>query len=364
MTEPRIVRRRFIGNVSPSRFRLVSWSIVGIACLALFVRSFLDRTEPETPPLAREPAAAARPPAVRIGALARTAHLPVLSGLEFNLYALAASRLGPIEAVIAERPQDLVRALRDGDIEMAALPLHDAVQLALELGERAPRIVAGIALGDEVLVARGDASTEVPVALANRRLGVLERPHPALAAALGLGGAAAPRILLLDPEAIGKSLSAGAVDFALLPEPFASATAALSGARVLAPADCAIALPQEGAVLVIAARFLAEQPAVAENLVGAHDVACFDVQQDAELALARALALLARVRRLVPPELVWQESLRGARFASDIPDAAIDALLGAARTGMDPAPADSAGFVRRDLIAKARAVADEAAAGK
>ncbi len=338
----------------PSRTRLVIWGIclIVVAVLATRKSEFLtpwqhssgDQTAASDGDAGGAAAAGGetRPsgaPALRFGVLARTAHLVALSGLEMNLYAGAMQDViegGRIEATVFARSSELARALLEGGIDVATLPIRDAVALYLEHGAAAPRIVAGAALGDERYVLPAGVEKTAFANLAPARVGLIEPPALELRAALRLGSPDEPALILTDARALPRSLLAREVDLAVLPEPLASETAVLSRSHVIDPGDIEGGRLAGGAVLVVAAPFLERQRELVGLLVQAHETSAFFVSEQADLSIGRALVLLGSARHAVPPEAVWLKSLEAVRFDTAIPREELERVLEAARAAGQP----------------------------
>ncbi|MFH0944510.1 MAG: hypothetical protein V2A76_04860 [Planctomycetota bacterium] len=272
-------RRRL--TVRTSKGRLVFWA----ACLAVICYLAYQLTQAPVAstgrvdsaqiegagptdgrPLQGDGTAPSGTPAVRFGTLARTAHLVALSGLEGSLYALAARADGGLEARIFDHAANLYQALLHEELEMATVPIRDALRLFLELGERAPRIVAGAARGDEMFLVRKSVEALSLENLLPVRVGLLEPPRLDLRRALRLDGKAPPTVILKEAGEMAHALASKEIDLALLPEPLASMTAALSGSRVEKPSDVPGGRLAGGAVLVASPRLIAEHPELLDRL--------------------------------------------------------------------------------------------------
>lgn len=358
----------------PSRTRLAIWGIclIVVAVLAFqksdFTIPWQRSATDQTAESGGDPGAAgggelhpSGPPAVRFGVLCRTAHLVALSGLEMNLYAVAvrdAIEDGWIETVVFDRSSGLARALLEGGIDVATLPIRDAVALHVEHGAAAPRIVAGAALGDERYVLPEGVDRPAFANLAPVRVGMLEAPSMELRATLRLGSPDQPTVVLTAAGALPRSLVSREVDLAVLPEPLASEAAVLSGSQVIDPGEIEGGRLAAGAVLVVAAPFLEEQRDLVGLLVRAHELSAYVVNTQADLSVGRAIVLLARARQVAPPEAVWLKSLEAVRFDTGIPQEELERVLEVARAAGHPG-ATLDGLVVPEFLEAARSDREE-----
>lgn len=281
--------------------------------------SEVTTTLPEAPPRIG-------PPIARFGALGRSSHLPVLSGLFMNAYALAAQGEGWIEHRIFERSSQLSGALEDGELDLAAVPLRDAVRLAAaEDGDRSIVVLAGVSLGDERVVVRPEIEG---VELAGKRVGVLEAPTLDTMHFLGLdrSDSAPPQVLLKNLAQLGPALLTRELDAAIVPEPYATSAAERIGGRSesLVAKDAAETC---GAVLVMRRAFLESHAALAERLVQMHEVAMYMAQQDPPTAVARTRQLLLDAGQTPPDDSVFLAAMRHQTYSSDVPRPQLESLL-------------------------------------
>lgn len=324
--------------------RIVLWSLAGLILIGLFTldigsgTSRFDRARdaasdsddgesedsdlttrnPEMPPRVGAPVA-------RFGVLDRQSHLPVLSGLFMNAYALAAQADGWIDHKIFERASLLVSAIEDGEIDVAALPLRDAARLAAS-GDATSGIVilAGISLGDERIVVRPEVKDGD---LKNRRVAVLEAPTLDVMKRLGLDGPAAsepPQVLLKAYPQIGPALLARELDAAILSEPYATAVAERIGGKSL---DLDAEGGGGGAVLVMTRAFYSAHAALAERLVQMHEVSTYMIDSDPATAIARTRQILLNEGFTPPDDTVYVAALGSVRFGTDVPRAPLESLL-------------------------------------
>jgi len=287
-----------------------------------------DRGGVQVPPEAGLPAG---PPAVRFGVLTRAAHVVGLSGLHMNLYAAAAQSEGWLEARLFERPAALVEAMEQGQLDLALLPLRDALQIYLKLGEQAPRVVAGAALGDEMYLLRKDVLEFDFNNLRPVRVTVLETPALDIRRALKLDSGAAPSVSLRKPDDLRQALASREVDLALAPEPLASIVAALSGSRVVRPGETEGGELLGGAVLVASAAFLREHEPLLNRLVMAHVVSATTVANDLDTAARRAIEFIGKAGLEAPALMFWRQGLPRLHFQSELPVEELAALLEVAR---------------------------------
>jgi ABC-type nitrate/sulfonate/bicarbonate transport system substrate-binding protein len=293
-------------------------------------------------------------PALRLGALDRAAHLAVLSGIFLNSYALAVRDEGWLEPRIKDRAAQLVAALRSGDLDVAALPLRDAIRLALE-PEAPIVIVAGCSRGDErIVLGPGRDGAD----FAGLSIGVLEPPALDVARRLGLESESPPRVRLESAAAIGTALTSRELDAAVLPEPFATATAERVGGRILELARND-ADPAAGAVFVMRRAYAAEQPRIARDLVHAHLVATFVTLKDQGTAIARARAVIGEARLVAPTEILFAKGLEHVTFDAAIPredlvKLALLALAGGEASALPQAREAVAAIVDESHLAAAR----------
>lgn len=324
--------------------RILLWSLAGATLIALFTldigsgasrfdsarnaatESESDESEdsdvttksPEMPPRVGAPVA-------RFGVLDRQSHLPVLSGLFMNAYALAAQQDGWIDHKIFERASLLVSAIEDGEIDIAALPLRDAARLAAS-GDAASGIVivAGVSLGDERIVVRPEVKDGD---LKNRRVAVLEAPTLDVMKRLGLDGSAAsdpPQVLLKAYPQIGPGLLARELDAAILSEPYATAVAERIGGKSL---DLNVDGGGAGAVFVMTRAFFTAQAALAERLVQMHEVSTYMIDSDPATAIARTRQILLNAGFTPPDDSVYVAAFGSITFGTDIPRAPLESLL-------------------------------------
>lgn len=352
-------------TLRPSKARIVLWAICAVISVYLAVE-LLERAPDKLAGQERMNAAAetgpvgdgvarpgAAPPAVRFGLMPRAAHLIALSGLEMNLYASAALDQGAVEVRVYDRSRGLTAALRAGEVDLACVPIRVAVELYTELGDAAPRIVAGGALDDERYVVRDGLAAFDVLPFAPLRFGVLEAPALDVARALGSGGDEAPTVRLVTESSTARMLASGEIDLAVLPLPLATQVAALSGSSV----DDARSVPSRrllgGAVLVVAPRFAAEHGELLERLVTAHVVSGAFVESDPATAIERAISLLEGIGAEVPPALFWTNGIEGVTFDVEIPTERISEVLSLA--GDEPVEA----LIDDTILAAARAALEE-----
>ena len=311
-------------------------------------------------PLPGDGTAASGAPAVRFGALARTAHLVALSGLEGSLYALAVLRDGGLEARIFENPANLYQALLHDELEMATMPLRDALRLFQEMGgQAAPRVVAGAARGDEMFLVRKSVAEVSLENLQPVRIGLLEPPRLDLRKMLRLDGNAPPTVLLKAADEFARAMATNEIDLALLPEPLASKTAALSGSRVENPWSVPGGRMAGGAVLVASPRLIAEQPELLDRLVQQHIYSARDVKRDPDLALKRALSILARAGVASPPHMFWQQAMTRIEFDAEMPLEELDFLRDAMKAEKAPPDFRFDDMLRPGILDAARRQLDE-----
>jgi ABC-type nitrate/sulfonate/bicarbonate transport system substrate-binding protein len=315
----------------PSRLRLVLWG----ACLAVVVwllfqsvdspsgADATDRADATTPSTAAtEPVTPGGP--LRFGVLGRTAHVVPLFGLGAEIWypaAVAYSDRDGIRADVFASAAELRDALRAGNLDVACVPLRDAVLLQLELGDAAPKVIAGAARGDEQFVLGRDL-TNLPLGdLGEYRVALVEPAELDVAQCLGLGAAEAPAVLRADADGVSSLLAQGRADFAVLAAPFADAAAATSGSRVAAPDEVAAAgtCIQGGAVLVATRAFLAAEPELTGLLLQQHELAARVAAKNLDEAVAVAAEVVRRDGGSTPPDLIWVESVARIRLGTDIP---------------------------------------------
>lgn len=335
-------RRRPV--IRPSRGRLIFWAICTLVIVYLAVHLIQGpltsvRVETRTNPADEgrdaaqvDPDRPSGPPAVRFGLLNRAAHLPVLAGLELDLYTGAVANVGWMETRIFSRAPGLISALKDGELDMAVVPLRAALSLFLTGGERAPRIVAGVSLGDEMYVARGEFDDRSFERLGPVRVVVLAPPTLDLRHALRLDGSAPPTVILGSVESLPRTLASREVDLAVLPEPDASHVAALSGSRVIEPTTLENGRLQGGAVLVATPEFMRDNPGLLHALLVSHEVSTVTTHNNLDECIEFALASLQQARQRTVPELFWMKGASRLRFDTEPPLAELEALLATART--------------------------------
>lgn len=338
-----------------TRIALWSAALAAVALVLFFIESQRPPSgEPEAPSAAAaeptEPPAAPAGPALRFGVLPRAAHLVALSALEMGLYDVALLGRGAVRpSVFLTGPQER-SAFERGDLDLAVLPLRDAV--AVSAGGHG-RIVAGCALGDEVWLASRQLARPDEVPWRGLRVGLLEPPRLDLARLLADG----PDVSVASLEEIQRFLLAGRLDLALLPEPDAHAVAPLARARPVSLPAGHPRRPISGAALVVSRRLLERDREAVARLVGMHAVSADGyVARDPETAVRRATALLASLDRPGPPAAIWLAALPEVRPGFDLPVAEIERLadLMAEETGapvpveelVDPSFVEQA---RRDL---------------
>lgn len=331
-----MVRRKV--TFRPSKARLVLWAVSAVVA-GWLAFELMERAPEKLAGQDRMHAAAAEaavepggpvvdttPPAARIGLMPRAAHLVVLSGLEMGLYDVAARTDGRLEVRVYDRSRGIAAALREGELDVASVPLRVAVELRAELGERAPIVVAGAALGDERYVVRDGLAAFETLPFGPLRIGVLEAPALDLARALGVGGDDPPTVRLVTESAVTRMLASGELDLALLPQPLASQVAALSSSAIedgrAAPARRIVG----GAVLVASPAFAAANRPLLERLVGMHAVSARFVANDPETAVGRATTLLEGVGAEVPPAIFWARGIERLAFDDALPRDALAEL--------------------------------------
>ena len=288
--------------------------------------------------------------ALRLGVMARAAHLIALSGLEMNLYTVATKERGGVAPVFFTQAREMERALANGELDVAVAPLRSIVLLRAQLGEDAPVLVAGAARGDERLIAKGELD---PSSLTKKNIGIAETPELELRELLK--GA---NVVLSTHEALTKRLRGDLIDGAIFAEPVASATAALSSSEATELYG--------GASLVVARALLERDEQIVHALVQAHDLSAFWVEQDKEMAVARAIELLGRAGQKTTTDLFWKNALRTIETGTDLPVEALDELLAVARRlgKIDDADTvDAAGLARPEFLAEARRIRAEADEG-
>ena len=268
------------------------------------------------------------PPAVRFGLMPRAAHLTVLSGLEMNVYDQATLGEGAVEVRIYDRSNGLSAAIRKGDVDLACVPLRVAVQLFQSMGEDAPRIVAGAAIGDERYVVRSGIAAFETLPFAPLRVGVLENPTMDLAKALGIGTEDAPTARLVGESSAARKLASHEIDLAVLPEPLAAQVAALSSSRVEFGDDVPARRLVGGAVLIATREFITENAPLLSRLVSSHVLSAAFVSNDREFAIERATSILKAYGVDVVPALFWAQGISGIEFDPRIPRNRLDQLAG------------------------------------
>jgi ABC-type nitrate/sulfonate/bicarbonate transport system substrate-binding protein len=332
----------------PSWPRLVLWGLCLAAVVWLLLQSDeapsdADRTAKDTPaaavPADDTPSDPGGP--IRFGVLNRTAHLIPLWGLGTELcYAAAAlhSERDGIRADVFEDAAALRDALRAGRLDLACVPLRDALLLQFELDDAAPKVIAGAALGDEQFVLGRDL-TSLPIGdLGDYRAALVETAALDVARCLELGADRAPEVVPAKADNVSELLAQGRADFALLPGPLADAAAATSGSHVAAPDDLAPdgTCIQGGAVLVAAPRFLDAEPELVGLLLQQHELAAQVVASDTAQAAAVAAGVVRRAGRETPPDVIWSKSVERIRLGTDIPREELLRLAADARAlGMD-----------------------------
>jgi ABC-type nitrate/sulfonate/bicarbonate transport system substrate-binding protein len=306
-----------------------------------------------------DPAAPPRvgPPAVRFGSLDRAAHLPVLSGLKMNLYALAARQDGWVEHRIFERASALANAIATGEIDIAAAPLRDAARLAAtDDPANEIVIVAGVALGDERIVLRPEVKGDT---VANLRVGVLDPPVLDVAKQLGLDRESdAPTVALKTSSQVGPALLTRELEAVVAPEPFATSFAERVGGRTIALDG--EQTPRTGAVLIMRRAFVTKHPRLAAELVQAHELSTFLTKQDLPTAIARTRQLLLDASLTPPVDEVFATALATTTFGTDVPRADLAALLALAGAPEADVKAVLDRTIDTEMLKVAREIAKEA----
>ena len=326
-------------TLRPSKARIALWAICAVVSVFLAVRLLekapdrLAGQEHMNAPDAIDRVGAAprtgAPPAVRFGLMPRAAHLVVLSGLQMNQYDLAAADQGAVEVRIYDRSRGLSAALRKDEVDLACVPLRVAVELAASMGDAAPRVVAGAALGDERYVVRSGLAAFETLPLAPLRVGVLENPALDIAAALGVGSDDAATAHLVREASVARQLASREIDIAVLPQPLAAQAAAMSSSTVETGADVPGRRLHGGAVLVATRRLIDADPALLGRLVTSHVVSAAFAENDRETSIERAAAVLQSSGVDVVPALFWTRGVEGITFGPAIPRAELAELAGA-----------------------------------
>jgi ABC-type nitrate/sulfonate/bicarbonate transport system substrate-binding protein len=326
--------------IRPSKWRLVFWGL----CLAVigwlaWVGPFSEKKDAPSvrdpvveSTVTRYPVAGdqpggidpAAPPVLRIGVMNRAAHAVVLNALEANLFAVLLQEHGRVDSEIFTRAAELANAVDAGELDLACMPLRDAVAL---VAKGSPvRVIAGAATRDEQYVI-GKGLTKITFKdLTSYRFGLADPPTLDVAAVLGQNVGA---VEVLSTQDVIKGLSAGTLDAAILPEPHASTAALGAGARLLPAEEVGPAgALTSGAVVVVrddAATRLGETLA---HLLEQLEFSRWLVTNDPVTAIDRARTFLVNAGVRTPDGFVWEQAVRNVTLDTVVP---IDALRSLAR---------------------------------
>lgn len=294
------------------------------------------------------------PPAFRMGIMGRVSHTPALLALEkgYLIATAQGARNDPeawAEVRLFQEAREIERRLESGELDAATLPLRSVIALASRLGDRAPRVVSGSALGgDDRLVTRNPNITS----LDGLRIGVTEAPTLDLQAAIK--GAT---VTLSPASGMQQRILAGKVDAALASEPNASAVAATSGARVVDLKGVGASSIEAGSVLVVTRGFLEREPAMVEALVGWHELAAFEAQQDLAYAAERIRGAMQSFRVQPAPLAIWQKAMTSVKIDTDIPRDPLAKIAALA----EPPVSDLASLLVETYLDEARKIKEAAA---
>lgn len=355
--------------IRPSKWRIAFWglclAVIGwLAWIGPFAEKDAERPAAEPivesavtryPVTGDQPAGLdpKAPPAVRVGVMNRAAHLLVLNALEANLLAVVLQDAGRVDSEVFTRAQELAAALESGELDVACMPLRDAVALVAK--GAAVRVVAGAATRDEQYVL-GKGLTKITFDdLSTYRFGLADAPTLDVAAALGSSPAGTD---VLSTQDVIKGLAAGTLDAAILPEPHASTAALGAAARILKDTDVAPrGALRTGAVVVARDDAITRLGDAMPHLIEQLELSRWLLENDRATAIDRSRTYLVNAGVRTPDLFVWEQATEHVSLDTALPVDALRAL--ATLAGVDEARAQER--LLDDHLQKAARAALEAA---